>query len=235
MRGKLVGLGGWLKNSFIDFPGTVSTVLFFSGCNLRCPYCHNKLLVSRSLDESMRSDEFWDFLDSRRGIIDGVVLTGGEPTLHPYLKDVIDEIRASGYRVKLDTNGLRPEVVDSFRLDFLALDVKTVPDRYKTLVGATCNDVAARIGRSLDQVRAMGDNAEVRITIAPRIVDIDVAQEVGPLLRGVKNVALQPMEQAVELLDPGYNDLPPVPMDEIRAIRAILSEFVENCAIRGED
>jgi pyruvate formate lyase activating enzyme len=234
VRGKLVGLGGWLKNSFIDFPGTVSTVLFFSGCNLRCPYCHNKLLVDCSVDESWRSNEFWDFLEARKSTIDGVVFTGGEPTLYPYLKDVAAEIRAAGLRVKLDTNGLLPEVVDGFQYDFLALDVKTLPARYEPLLGARCGDVEGRLRRSLDQVRVMGENAEVRITVAPRIVDRAVARELCRLLEGVKNVVLQPMDQSVELLDPAYDSLAPVPMDEIREIRGTLGRVVEKCTIRGE-
>jgi pyruvate formate lyase activating enzyme len=234
VHGKLVGLGGWLKNSFIDFPGTVSTVLFFSGCNLRCPYCHNTLLVNRLVDASERSPEFWDFLEARKGITDGVVFTGGEPTLYPYLKEVSAEIRASGLRVKLDTNGLLPEVVDTFQYDYLALDIKTLPARYGPVLGATRGDVERRLRRSLDQVRVMGENAEVRITVAPRIVDRDVARELSGLLEGVKKVVLQPMDQSVELLDPAYDSLAPVAMDEIREIRATLARAVEQCTIRGE-
>lgn len=235
MRGKLVGLGGWLKNSFIDFPGALSTVLFFSGCNLRCPYCHNKLLVNRAIDQSLRSNEFWDFLEARKGRIEGVVISGGEPTLYPYLKDIIDEIRAMGYLVKLDTNGLLPEIVDSFHIDYLALDIKTLPAHYGVLVGAACDDVERRLRRSLDQVRAMGERAEVRITVAPRIVDRAVAHGLCPILKGVRTVVLQPMDQTAELLDPSYNSLVPVPLDEIRHLRDTLAHAVEHCTIRGED
>ncbi|MBD3390929.1 MAG: anaerobic ribonucleoside-triphosphate reductase activating protein, partial [Chitinivibrionales bacterium] len=223
MRTKLVGLGGWLKNSFIDFPGTVSTVLFFAGCNLRCPYCHNVELVRKTVDQSLRSDEFWDFLDKRKGRIDGVVLSGGEPTLYPYLREVVDEIHERGYRVKLDTNGLLPEVAETFAVDYLALDVKTLPSRYRTLLGAGFDDVEPRLRRSLDRVRAMGDNAEVRITVAPRVVDRDVVRGLCPLLEGVRTVILQPMDQNAELLDLSYNAIAPVEKQEIWKFREMLA------------
>ena len=134
MQGNLKGWGGWTKNSFIDYPGTVSTVLFFSGCNLRCPYCHNCSLLDNPPDISGRSREFWKFLEKRKGLVEGVVISGGEPTLHPHLKDSIRELQQTGYKVKLDTNGLQPEVIAEFACDYVALDIKTEPGNYTTFL-----------------------------------------------------------------------------------------------------
>jgi len=232
VRGTFVGLGGWLKNSFIDYPGTVSTVLFFSGCNLRCPYCHNKILVNRTVDQSMLSEQIWAFLEARRGLIEGVVLSGGEPTLYPYLADVVREMRAMGLRVKLDTNGLLPDITETFAADYLALDVKTVPRLYAAALGATLDDIEGRLEKSVAMVRNMGENAEVRITVAPRIVDISIIRELRPLLAGVSKVMLQPMNQRTELLDPSFETLPLVPAEEIRQMRDILAESVGRCVVR---
>lgn len=235
MRCKLIGLGGWLKNSFIDYPGTVSTVLFFSGCNLRCPYCHNKALVNRTVDQSMLSEQVWNFLEARRGLIDGVVISGGEPTLYPYLADVIGQIRSMGFRVKLDTNGMLPETASAFAPDYLALDIKTLPERYGPMLGAALDDVEGRMIRSLDMVRRMGENAEVRITVAPRIIDAEAVGRLLPLLSGVKTVVLQRMDQRVELLDSAYNNIAPLPDEQVRMIWNMLAETAERCVMRGEE
>ena len=235
MRGKLVGLGGWLKNSFIDFPGTVSTVLFFSGCNCRCSFCHNPLLVNRAVDQSFRSDEVWDFLEARKGLIEGVVITGGEPTLYPELKRTIAEMKKMGYRIKLDTNGLLPDIAESFHADYLAVDLKTSPSRYRDLCQATFDDIGERLAHSIGMVKMMGENAEVRMTVAPGYIDAQAIRDLLPLVRGVKKVFLQPMEQSVELLDPVYMSITPVSKTEMHEVRDMLASEVGACVIRGED
>jgi pyruvate formate lyase activating enzyme len=230
---ELTGLGGWIKNSLIDYPGTVSTVLFFYGCNLRCPFCHNKDLVEFDSAQFIKEEDVWAFLEKRRGLIDGVVISGGEPTLHPHLRKTIPEIRSMGYRVKLDTNGMLPDIARSFSPDYLALDVKTLPSMYPSLLGAEYTDVQRRLKDSIEQVKSMGDNAEVRITAVPGISDLKVIKELCGLLKGVKKIMLQPMNQKTELLDPSYNIINPVSLQELGKMRDLLSEYVDHCAIRG--
>jgi pyruvate formate lyase activating enzyme len=235
VRSKLVGLGGWLKNSFIDFPGTVSTVLFFSGCNLRCPYCHNKSLVENpAVDHSELSNEFWEFLEARKNVLGGVVLSGGEPTLVSSLPEIVGDIHAVGLRVKLDTNGLLPGVLEQVPVDYIALDIKAVPNDYPSLLKASCGAVAEKLQRSLAVVRRMGAGAEVRITVAPRIISLPVIEQLRPLLEGVREVVLQPMDTRAPLLDQTYNALELVPDEEIERMREILAHTVEICRIRGQ-
>ncbi|HAJ80497.1 MAG TPA: anaerobic ribonucleoside-triphosphate reductase activating protein, partial [Fibrobacteres bacterium] len=105
------GITGWLKNSFIDFPGTVSTVLFFSGCNLRCPYCHNPQIVTNAFLPQIPLQEILDFFQHRKGLINGVVLSGGEPAMHETAQSIAAHARSMEYTVKLDTNGLLPEKI----------------------------------------------------------------------------------------------------------------------------
>lgn len=181
----------------------------------------------------MLSDQIWDFLDARRGTIEGVVLSGGEPTLYPCLAHVIPEIRALGYKIKLDTNGLLPEIAGTFAPDYLALDIKTIPSRYGALLSAACDDIEGRLRRSLELVSRMGERAEVRITIAPGLVDIEVIRQLLPLLSGIHRVVLQPMDQSAELLNPDYNTIPPIPMEEIEQMRSLLAGTVGACSIRG--
>ena len=131
------GIGGVQKNSFIDFPGTVSAVLFYNGCNLRCPYCHNPSLARGTETHGINAEEVNSFLEKRFGLLEGVAITGGEPTLYATLPALINHLRDTiGYKVKLDSNGLKPEVLENVTVDYLAIDFKTSPQRYSTLLGA---------------------------------------------------------------------------------------------------
>ena len=128
--------GGIQKSSLIDFPGKVACVLFLSGCNFRCPYCHNPELVlgKPAAVPSLEEDAVFAMLETRRGFLDGVVISGGEPTLDPGLPTLCKTIRGMGFSVKLDTNGSRPYVLSRLMedglIDYVAMDLKTVPDQY---------------------------------------------------------------------------------------------------------
>jgi pyruvate formate lyase activating enzyme len=235
MRSRITGVAGRQKNSFIDFPGTVSTVLFFSGCNLRCPYCHNPDIVNAGPDGMISSDDIWDFLEKRSGTIEGVVLSGGEPTLHVSLVDTVPAMKKAGYRVKLDTNGLIPGMIEALGPDYLALDVKCAPGLYQELLSSPYEDTAQRLVRSISIARAMGDNAEIRITVAPGIVDKKIIGEIGELVNGVKKIFLQPMRKRGPLLNPAIMEKELVSPEEISLYREILSEFAGECVIRGDD
>jgi pyruvate formate lyase activating enzyme len=233
MHHNLTGIVGWHKTSFIDFPGTVATVLFFSGCNLRCPYCHNPHVVNAGAADEIDGNTILEFLQRRAKKIDGVVLTGGEPTLHACLGKAATEIRSLGYRIKLDTNGLMPEVITTVSPDYLSMDVKTLPRLYKEYCRSPYADSQERLRRSLEIVKTMENNAEVRITCAPGFVTREIARELGALLAGVARVFLQPMQTRVPLLDPAFAEKEPVPAGEIAAFRDILSPHVGKCEIRG--
>jgi pyruvate formate lyase activating enzyme len=234
MRNSITGVAGWQKNSFIDFPGTVSTVLFFSGCNLACPYCHNPDIVRATTPALVPPGEIAAFLEKRKGLIEGVVLSGGEPTLHACLAQAVPEIKELGYRAKLDTNGLLPEVIRAIGPDYLALDVKTAPRLYQQLLSCPYADTERRIASSVEIVRTMGESAEIRITVAPGIVDREIIREIGELVNGVKKAFLQPMKKKGKLLDPAMMEKDQISEEEIAAYRDILAEYVGNCQVRGE-
>lgn len=233
MRNSLKGVAAWLKNSFIDFPGTVSTVLFFSGCNLRCPYCHNGELITNPPDLSDQTEMIWDFLQKRRNLIDGIVLSGGEPTLHPHLKDAIEEFHAMGYQVMLNTNGLLPKVIESFNVDYLAVDIKTIPQLYKPLLHASYDDIPTRLDQSLSLVRKMKDCAEVRITLAPEIITKKNISILKGMLQGVHKVILQPLNTKNGVLDASFfESLPMITQEQIHDFQEIIRPVVGSCTIR---
>ena len=128
--------GGFLKNSFIDFPGKISCVVFTYGCNLKCPYCHNPDLIRFKQGKSPEISEYsvLSFLEQRMGLIDGVVITGGEPTLQGELAYFAKKVKLLGYSVKMDTNGTRPDIlanlIESDLVDYVAMDIKAPFEKY---------------------------------------------------------------------------------------------------------
>lgn len=235
MRSKFTGLAAWLKNSFIDFPGTVSTVLFFSGCNLRCPYCHNPDFILCPEDRSDLSDQIWDFLEKRKDTVEGVVFSGGEPTLHADLALLMQEVRKIGYKAKLDTNGLLPQIIRRCSPDYLALDIKTVPALYTDFLKAPYKDIEERIGQSIAIVKKMGNDAEVRITVAPRIITREIISRLLPLLEGVAKVFLQPVSFRYEILDKDFfTDTEKIAKEELQQYQTMIRKTAGRCEIRDE-
>ena len=160
---------GWQKVSLLDFPARVATTLFTFGCNLRCPYCHNPELVAPELKPpAIPWPRIHAFLAKRLTLLDGVCITGGEPLLQSWLPDVVEQIKALGLAVKVDTNGLLPDRLIELPVDFIAMDIKAPFSRYRAL-GAG-KDAVERLRRSLDYIKASGIAHELRTTVAPGII-----------------------------------------------------------------
>jgi pyruvate formate lyase activating enzyme len=232
MRAGSLPLAGWAKSSFIDYPGTIATVLFFAGCNLRCPYCHNPSIVLDTATGRIAIDEVLAYLKERRNLIQGAVLSGGEPTLHAAIGELLPALREIGCRIKLDTNGLLPEMIQAWSPDYLALDFKTAPDLYPALLKAPYDDIPARLTRSLEIVRTMRNCAEVRITAAPGIVTPETITAIAPLLQGVYRVILQPLQTRTPLLDPSFAPAP-YSAEVMEEMRQRIAGFAEKCVVRG--
>ena len=133
-------IAGLQKMTLLDYPGKVACTVFLQGCNFRCPFCHNSDLLPGAGQDFMTREEFLSFLESRKGLLDAVCVSGGEPTLQPELEDFLRDIKAMGYHVKLDTNGSRPEIlmhlVGEGLVDYVAMDIKNSPDGYAATAGA---------------------------------------------------------------------------------------------------
>ncbi len=172
-------LGGMVKFTLIDFPGRPAAIVFTQGCNFRCRYCHNPELVYPHLfTEPFSEDEFFSFLARRQGTLDGVVVSGGEPTLHDDLPRFLLDIKSLGYKVKLDTNGSRPEMLKQLiqdkLVDFIAMDLKAPFDKYALITGVDTN--SAIIEQSIDLIRKSGLPHEFRTTYDKEVLsDEDIA------------------------------------------------------------
>ncbi len=158
---------GYQKLTLLDYPGHVAATLFLGGCNLRCPFCHNAGLVRTPTAEQNAEEEVLRYLAGRRGILDGVCVTGGEPLLHPDLPELLQKIKALGYLIKLDTNGSLPRrleaVLATGLVDMVAMDLKHAPDRYPDATG--CDLPFAPFAESMDIIRKSGLPFEFRTTV----------------------------------------------------------------------
>lgn len=160
-------IGGIQKTSTIDFPGILSCVLFCRGCDLNCFYCHNRDLIY-SFGKSLDDEYIWDFLKKRAGLLDGVVISGGEPTLQKDLSDFITEVKKLGYKIKLDTNGQHPDIVKELAeaklIDYSAVDIKASFIDYHSVCG---RDGFIKAAETVDVLEEAGVPFEVRTTLYP--------------------------------------------------------------------
>lgn len=188
-----IKIGGLIKFTLIDYPGHVAAVVFTQGCNFRCRYCHNpELVYPHLLQDSMPTEDVMSFLRRRRGTLEGLVITGGEPTLHAGLTDFMAEVKALGYKIKLDTNGTKPEVlqeaIERQLVDFVAMDLKAPLEKYSQITGVEFDPKI--IQKSIDLIVASGLPYEFRTTYDKEVLtDADI-QAISDSIQG-KNYRVQ--------------------------------------------
>lgn len=197
-------IGGLQKLTLIDFPGQIAAVVFVQGCNFRCPYCHNPELVDpKQFVEPLEEKEVLSFIESRKGKLTGVAITGGEPCIQAGLIDFIKKVKAMGFLVKLDTNGTRPDVlkhvIDNDLVDFIAMDVKAPIEKYAdvTKVEGFEESVKACIGLIIDS----GIKHEFRTTIARSLLDDNDILKIRELIGNDKTYRTQDFVNGVKILD----------------------------------
>jgi len=230
--------GGLQKNSLIDYPGKVSCALFLAGCNFDCPYCHNPGLVTYKNGSSslIEADAVFGFLEHRRGLLEGVVVSGGEPTLQKDLAFLCSRIKGMGYEVKLDTNGSRPaivrELIDQGLVDYVAMDIKAEPDQYTKFICHGCRPDS--ILESIQVIMASSLPYEFRTTCARPIVDAAAIERIAKLISGAERYILQQFNQT-DVLHPEFfrNTKPGYDQAELVNIRARAEQWVQHCEIRG--
>jgi pyruvate formate lyase activating enzyme len=228
-------LGGVQKSSLIDYPGKVSCVLFFSGCNFTCPYCHNPSLVTGEGPQIPLSitGEFSEFLGSRRGFLDGVVLSGGEPTLQEDLVPLCLEIKKQGYSIKLDTNGSMPSVLTGLikrgLVDYIAMDIKTDLPQYERFIQKGLD--TDRILSSIRTIMQSGVDYEFRTTCVRPIVDEQIMENVARIIGGARLYALQSCSETT-VLHPEFFSSGMDTRKDLSRLREIASPWVKECIIR---
>lgn len=228
-------IAGLQKTSLIDYPEKISAVIFTSGCNFSCSYCHNPELVNPELSMfQIKNSEIFEFLEKRKKVIDAVVITGGEPTIYPDLIDFIKKIKKLGYLVKLDTNGTNPEVVKSLLdenlLDYIAMDIKGPLDKYERITGKIVD--LKNIEKTVALIKKSKIQYEFRTTVSPRDLTKSDFIKIGEWLKGGKNYYLQQFRNT-KTLDEALSKIEPYDESKLHEFSLIMKKYVDNVGIRG--
>ncbi len=224
-------IAGLQKTTLLDFPGKVACTVFLAGCNFRCPFCQNAEILDGSPDE-VAEEEFFAFLERRRGILDGVCVSGGEPLVGD-VAPFLHRIRALGYAVKLDTNGAFPDKLKALAaeglIDFVAMDIKSSPARYPALAGVKCD--VQKIKESAAFLLEGSLPYEFRTTCVKPLHRPEDFIYIGQWLAGAKAYFLQNFRQSDAVPAKGLAPFAPA---ELTAIRSLLLPYIPNVKIRGE-
>ena len=228
-------IGGFQRFSLIDYPDKICAIVFTQGCNFRCPYCHNPELVDtkRSDNIGFKEDEILSFLDRRKGKLDAVTITGGEPLLQLDLSTFLSAVKRLGYLVKLDTNGSFPskleKIMASKAIDYIAMDIKTSLDKYNQVIKRKIEE-----RKIIDSIRLIMDSGldyEFRTTIVKALFEKDDFYKIGQLIKDARLYVLQRFVPSKTLEDK-FLDMQSCTDEELDCFKEIMEGFVQRCIVR---
>lgn len=223
---------GLQKTTLLDFPGKVACTVFTFGCNFRCPFCHNASLVLNESEGEISEEQFFSLLSKRKGIIDGVCITGGEPLLHKDIVPFMEKIHSMGFLVKLDTNGSFPDrlksVVEAGHVDYVAMDIKNTPEKYALSAGISTD--AEAVFESIRFLMESGVDYEFRTTVVKELHTLNDILQIAKHINGAKRYYLQHFKDSGELIEGGYSAHSTETMKEMLEL---VKPYVEISGIRG--
>ena len=226
---------GLQKMTLLDFPGHVACTIFLGGCDFRCPFCHNYELVDGSAPALMEEEEVLAFLEKRKGLLDGVAVTGGEPLLHRELPEFLRKVRAMGFMTKVDTNGNHPEllrqILEEGLADYIAMDIKNSPEKYAVTIGFESFDLE-KVRESIRLLMESGIDYEFRTTVVAEFHEESDFYEIGEMIRGADKYFLQSFTDRDSV---PYGNLHAPDPEILRKIAQIAAGFAQTVEIRGID
>ncbi|MBR4262123.1 MAG: anaerobic ribonucleoside-triphosphate reductase activating protein [Bacilli bacterium] len=224
-------ISGFQKLTLLDFPGKVSCIIFTQGCNFKCPYCQNSGLIGHENEYLIPEEEIFSYLKKRQGILDGIVISGGEPTVQKDLDQFMRKVKELGYQIKLDTNGSNPDLIkkllDEELVDYVAMDIKNVLSEYKDVTGVKV--LEEKIKKSIKILQKSNIDHEFRTTIIKNIHDLDKILKICSYVKEDK-MYLQNFEQSENVLD---KDLQSFSKEELINIQNKVKEKYPNVKVRG--
>ena len=227
-------ISGLQKLTLLDYPEKVACTVFTFGCNFRCPFCHNAGLVVGEQPDEIKEDDFFAYLDKRKGVLDGVAITGGEPTLQKDLIPFIKRIKEKGLQVKLDTNGARPEVIKEILnqglVDYFAMDVKNGPKKYAATAGVDID--LSKIEESIALLIERAPDYEFRTTVVKGFHEKGDFEEIGKMIAGAKKYFLQKFTDSGAILGTGVG---PCDEEEMAGFLKEARKYVPEAKIRGKE
>jgi pyruvate formate lyase activating enzyme len=230
-------IAGIQKSTLIDYPGKVAATIFVSGCNFKCSFCHNpELVLPKEIKKHPKISEknFWDFLEERRGFLDGVVICGGEPTIYDDLPDFIEKIQEMGFLVKLDTNGSRPEILQRMLelnlLDYVAMDIKAPKKKYSSVVDA---DIKIEdIEKSIKLLKKGLIDFEFRTTLVPGLVERKEILEIVKWISPAPKYFLQNFQSQGKTISSKFSKVKPFPDEYMEKLKQEVAPYFDVCQIR---
>lgn len=224
---------GLQKLTLIDYPDTVACTIFTFGCNLRCPYCHNPELVVDDGRKNIDVEEIFQFLKDRKNFLDGVCITGGEPTLQNDLPEFMSKIKELGFLIKLDTNGTNPEMIDRLikgkLVDYIAMDIKAPLERYEEVVLSKVD--LENVKKSVEIIKNSGIDYEFRMTVPPQTFEEKDFVLIGEWLKGSKKFYIQQFK-GIKTLDKSFIGKESVSANQLNRFFNILKPFFQICGVR---
>lgn len=225
---------GFQKTTLLDFPGYVASTVFCGGCNFRCPYCHNRdLVLCPEAVPAIPEEEVFAHLKKRQGILDGVCITGGEPTLQPDLETFIRRIKEMGLKVKLDTNGYRPEVLMDLckknLIDYVAMDIKGAPEQYEEITGVKPWDFN-KVQASVYFLMSGEIPYEFRTTVVKELHRAEDLQKVSEWISGAKAYYLQNYQDSEQVIKRGFHGFQ---SEELKELCKMVQEKIPAAQVRG--
>ncbi len=225
-------IGGFQKMTVLDYPGKVACTVFTHGCNLRCPFCHNARLVVRD-EDLIDENEILSYLNKRRGILDGVCISGGEPTLQSDLFDFMKKVKDLGMLIKLDTNGTCPDklqyAIDNGLVDYVAMDIKNCREEYAKTCGLSKMDIS-KIEKSVEILMQSGIDYEFRTTVTKELHTPDDFAKIGQWIKGAKRYYIQSFVDSGDIILDGLN---PLDLQGLKALLEAVSPYVPPVELRG--
>ena len=224
---------GLQKTTLLDFPGKVACTVFTGGCNFRCPFCHNaSLVLSPNKVDTIDEKDFFDYITKRKGILDGVCITGGEPLMQKDIIPFIKKIKELGLSVKLDTNGsyhdTLKEIISLGLVDYVAMDIKNCPDKYNITVGL--NQAPQDIDKSIDLLLEGKVPYEFRTTVVKELHTVDDMERLAMRIKGANKYFLQGFIDSGDLIDTGYSAYSP---EEMNQLLFVAKKWIPSACLRG--
>ncbi len=224
---------GLQKLTLLDYPGKTAATVFLGGCDFNCPYCHNRGLINGEVPPLLSDEELYFFLEKRKGLLDAVVISGGEPCLNKDLKKLARTIKDMGFLLKLDTNGNHPdrlkELMDEGLLDYAAMDIKNSPSKYPVTTGVPDLDTG-KVTESISILLDSSIDYEFRTTVVKGIHEEEDFRLIGEWIKGAKNYYLQQFVLRESVID---RTLEAPTSEEMEIFRAAAAPYVQKAAIRG--
>jgi pyruvate formate lyase activating enzyme len=227
-------IGGIQKTSLLDYPDTISAIIWTIGCNFRCPFCYNKDLVFGKV-ATISEEEVLSFLEKRKGMLEGLVISGGEPLLQDDIVSFTEKVKKMGYLVKIDTNGMYPEMlkklIDKKLVDYIAMDLKAPKNKYENLSGVKTD--IKKIENSIEIIRNSSINYEFKTTFAPDLLTREDIVEIAKWLKGSKRFYLQQFNNEANLISSKLQNSKPYSKDELIDTLKDIKPYFEYCDVRG--